>query len=532
MRRFLGSRSSQVLLSALGAILCASAHSAQTTLTTKLVGSGLNRPLWAGAPDGDDRIFVAEKGGRLKIIKNGAVLGTDFLSLVGKVSNGSEQGLLGVAFHPDYASNGFFYVNYTDLNGDTVVSRFTVSATDPDVADAGSEAVILFQTQPFDNHNGGELLFGPDGYLYIPLGDGGLANDPQCRAQKLSSKLGKTLRIDVDSAFPYGIPPDNPFVGVAGAFEEIWHLGLRNPWRAGFDRATGDIFYGDVGQDAREEISFAPAGVGGLNFGWKVMEGTRCNSLGNCPVGTPACGDPLYVPPIYELVHTGGAGGPEAIIGGFVYRGCAIPDLVGTYFFADYNDHIIRSFVYDVGTGTVNNFMDRTAELDPGGGLAIRNIAAFGQDGFGELLIVDNTGGSGGEVFKIVPASASAGTAAVRNGSGVNALCYASQSKPILGNVWKGTIDASQHPGANFTGLVGYALPSSGTFFQGSEILVDLSSSKLFSRTIASSGGIDEFADPVPCDVSLNGAIGYTQAFITGGGVELCNALDVTLGYY
>ncbi len=529
MRRFLGLRTRRMLLSALGVVFCASTQVAQTPLTTKLVATGLNKPLWAGAPEGDDRIFVAEKAGRIRIIKNGAVLATDFLSLVGKVSNGSEQGLLGVAFHPNYASNGFFYVNYTDLNGDTVVARFTVSAGNPDVADPTSEALILFQSQPFENHNAGVLLFGPDGYLYIPLGDGGSANDPQCRAQKLSSKLGKTLRIDVDSAFPYAIPPDNPFVGTPGAFPEIWHLGLRNPWRAGFDRATGDIFYGDVGQDQREEISFAAAGAAALNFGWKIMEGTRCNSLNNCPPGTPGCGDPGYVPPIYELLHSGGS---FSIIGGYVYRGCEIPDLVGTYFFADYYDDKIRSFVYDVGTGTVNNFMDRTAELAPGGGLSIVNIASFGEDGFGELLIVDHSAGGAGEVFKIVPASASAATAAVRNGSGVNAVCYASQSQPILGNVWKATIDASQHPGANFTGVVGYSLPSSGTFFGGSEILVDLSSSKLFSRTIASSGGIDEFEAPVPCDVSLNGAIGYTQAFITGNGVELCNALDLTLGYY
>ncbi len=531
MKRFFGIDSRSAFPFVLGALVCASAAHAQTPLTTELVASGLNRPLWAGAPGGDPRIFVAEKTGRIKIVENGVVLPTPFLSLAGKVSGGSEQGLLGVVFHPDYAQNGLFYVNYTDLNGDTVIARFQVSATDPNVADPASEALILAQAQPFDNHNGGDLHFGPDGYLYIPLGDGGSANDPGCRAQKLSSRLGKILRVDVDSAFPYAVPPDNPFVGTAGAFPEIWHYGVRNPWRVGFDGATGDLYVGDVGQDLREEISFAAAGVGGLNFGWKVLEGTLCNSLTNCPGTVLPCTAPGYVPPIYELVH-GGTNGPEAIIGGFVYRGCAIPSLVGTYFFADYNDDKIRSFVFDVPTNTVTNFQDRTAELDPGGGLAIKNIASFGQDGFGELLIVDNSAAGAGEVFKIVPAGASAALATSRNGAGTNALCYANQSLPILGNLWRSTIDTSEHPGATLVGIVGYALPSSGAFFGPSEILVDLSSTRLFSMVLPSSGGIVTFEGPIPCDAALNGAFAATQAFVAGGGAELCNAIDVVLGYY
>jgi glucose/arabinose dehydrogenase len=526
MRSFLGFdfRTAAVLL--LGAPAFVPAASAQTPLATELVASGLNRPLWAGAPEGDPRIFVAEKTGRIKIVVNGAVLATPFLSLVGKISNGSEQGLLGVAFHPNYAQTGWFYVNYTDLNGDTVIARFQVSA-DPNVAEPTSETLILAQPQPFDNHNGGDLHFGPDGYLYVMLGDGGSANDPGCRAQKLSSRLGKILRYDVDSATPYAIPPDNPFVGVAGAFPEIWHYGVRNPWRVGFDRLTGDLYIGDVGQDAREEISFAPAGMGGLNFGWRVMEGTRCNGLGSCLAGTPACGAPELVPPIYEYSHSPGS---KSVTGGFVYRGCAIPSLQGTYFFADYLDDKIRSFIYDTTNG-VQNFQDRTAELAPGGGLSIQNIASFGEDGFGELLILDNTGSSQGEVFKIVPAGANAALATARNGGGTNASCYTNQSLPILGNLWRTTIDASLHAGATFVGIVAHTLPSSGTFFGASEVLVDLGSTKLYQAVQTSTGGVATFEGVLPCDAALQGMTAATQAFILGGGIELCNAVDVTLGY-
>ena len=527
MRPGFDPRTAALLL--LGTPALAPTAAAQTPLTTQLVASGLGRPLWAGAPEGDPRLFVAEKTGRIKIVQNGAVLVTPFLSLVGKISNGSEQGLLGVAFHPNYAQNGFFFVNYTDVNGDTVIARFQVSATDPNVAEPTSETLILFQPQPFDNHNGGDLHFGPDGYLYVMLGDGGSANDPGCRAQKLSSRLGKILRYDVDSGLPYAIPPDNPFVGVAGAFPEIWHYGLRNPWRVGFDRATGDLYIGDVGQDAREEISFAAAGEGGLNFGWRVMEGTRCNGLGSCLAGTPACAAPDFVPPIYELFH-GGAGSPGSITGGYVYRGCAIPSLVGTYFFADYLDDKIRSFTYDTTNG-VQNFQDRTAELAPGGGLSIQNIASFGEDGFGELLILDNTGSGQGEVWKIVPAGSSAALATARNGGGTNASCYASMSLPILGHLWSTSVDASQHPGSTFVGFVAYALPSSGTFFGTSEVLVDLASPKLFQSVQTSSGGVATFEGVLPCDASLQGMTAATQAFVLGGGVELCNAVDITLGY-
>ena len=498
-------------------------------VTTKLVAGGLNRPIWAGAPRGDARIFVAQKAGQVRIVAGGVVLPGFFLNLGGRVSTGSEQGLLGLAFHPDYAQNGFFYVNYTDLGGRTVVSRFTVSA-DPNVADASSELVILTQIQPFDNHNGGDLHFGPEGYLYVFFGDGGSANDPGCRAQRLSGLLGKIARIDVDSASPYAIPPDNPFVGVSGARGEIFHYGLRNPWRNGFDRLTGDLFIGDVGQALVEEIDVAPAGSAGLNFGWKMMEASLCNSLSNCDPGTPDCNDPALVAPIVELTH---ANGSFAITGGTVYRGCLCPSEYGKYFFADFADNKIRSLLYDRTTGTVSGLTDRSLELAPGGGLAIRNIASFGEDGFGELLIIDHTTGAGaGEVFKMVPAGAVGALNVVRNGAGVNRSCFTAASLPIIGGLWETHVDASATPGARLTALFGYTAPASGSFLGRHEILVDLASALRVQLVQASSGGTDVFRMPLPCNLGLAGRTLYFQAAVIGNRVELCNALDSTLGHY
>jgi len=394
-----------IALVALPAFL-ASAASGQTPtpLTTIRVANGLSRPVYAGSPRGDDRIFVLEKQGRIRIIQGGAVLPTAFLDIQSSASNGSEQGLLGLAFHPDFASNGLFYVNYTRTNGNTRIARFNVSSN-PNVADRNSEQVLIDQSQPYSNHNGGGIEFGPDGYLYVGFGDGGSGNDPSCNAQKMTTFLGKMLRIDVDGGSPYSVPATNPFVGQAGALPEIFHLGLRNPWRFSFDRLNGDLYIGDVGQDSREEISFAAAGASGVNFGWKVMEGTRCNTSSSCPGGTPACNSPTYTNPIYELTH-GGFSGPCSIMGGYVYRGCAIPDLQGAYFFADYCDNKIRTFNYSAG-GNVTGFLDRTNELKPAG-LSIRSITAFGEDGAGEILIVDY---NGGEIFQVIAASTPQGFA-------------------------------------------------------------------------------------------------------------------------
>ncbi|MFT5289536.1 MAG: glucose/arabinose dehydrogenase [Planctomycetota bacterium] len=377
--------------------LCLTSISAQTALTTELVVNGLSTPIFMTAPAGDSRLFVVEQGGRIQIIENGGELPTPFLDLSTTVSGSSEQGLLGLAFDPNYAQTGLFYVHYTTGSGSgkSVVERYSVSA-DPDIANAASGTPVLEVVQPYTNHNGGMLTFDRDGYLLIGFGDGGSSNDPGCRSQDLSTWLGKMLRIDVSNGLPYMIPSDNPYVGTGGAMPEIYQVGLRNPWRFSVDALTGDVVIGDVGQNANEEISFFSYGEGGVNFGWRVMESTRCNGFGNCPTGTtPACNDPAYRGPIYDLPQSTGA---RSITGGYVYRGSEIPDLQGTYFFADYIDSKIRTFNYDTTNG-VQNFLDRTSELAPGSGLSLKSIASFGEDGFGELYICDR---SGGELFKVV----------------------------------------------------------------------------------------------------------------------------------
>ena len=367
-------------------------------LGTVRVASSLNRPIQVTAPEGDHRLFIVEQPGVIRILENNEVLGTPFLDIDVKIPNitgNDERGLLGITFDPDYAENGYFYVHYTNLSSDGVIARYSVSA-DPNVADVASEEIILVVDQPFTNHNGGDLHFGPDGYFYIGLGDGGSGGDPGDRAQCLDEILGKMLRIDV-SDLPYSIPPDNPFVGVAGAREEIWALGLRNPWRFSFDRLTGDMYIGDVGQNVWEEIDFQPAdSEGGENYGWRIMEGDHCYTDSDCNDPPILCNDPSLTDPIHEYSHATGC----SVSGGFVYRGPLIPSLQGTYFFADFCSPTIWSFEYD--GNSVNNFTDRTAELAPGGGLSIGSIAGFGEDGFGELYICDRDGGASGEVYRIV----------------------------------------------------------------------------------------------------------------------------------
>jgi len=276
------------------------------------------------AGDGSNRLFLVEQRGRIFIFKDGAVLETPFLSMQGKLAGGDEQGLLSLAFAPDYVDSGYFYVWYTQIAGDTVLSRFQVS-DNPDVADPGSEQVVLPVAQPFDNHNGGRLQFGPDGMLYLGLGDGGAANDPDQRAQDGSTLLGKLIRIDVDPVHQtYAIPADNPFVGDSNVRDEIWALGLRNPWRMSFDTLTGDLFVADVGQNQREEVNFQPASSnGGENYGWDIMEGTRCIPSG--------CNPASFVLPVAEYNHDLGC----SITGGEMYRGSAYPGLYGTYLFGD-----------------------------------------------------------------------------------------------------------------------------------------------------------------------------------------------------
>ncbi len=391
-----------------------SSHAGGTPLTAERIVFGLTQPLYLTHAPGDfNRLFVLEKAGRIKIIENGVVLPTPFLNITSIVNSSTlEFGLLGMAFHPQYHQNGYFFLNYIALNGDSVIARFRVTAN-PNVADPASRETVLYLAQPSSNHRGGWLDFGPDGYLYCTFGDGGGQNDPSNRAQNLNLLQGKLLRLDVDGpdnimgnadddGFPaeplklYTIPPTNPFVGIAGE-DEIFAYGLRNPWRAAFDRSVGHLYIADVGQNAWEEIDFIPVGSpGGQNFGWRCMEGNHCTGLSGCTCSLNCPSGSGLTCPIYEYGHALGV----SITGGYVYRGCAIPDLKGYYFFADYQSGRIWSFRYN-GV-SVSAFEERTAELDPPGAIQINSIASFGEDAYGEIYLVDH----GGEIFKIVPAVA------------------------------------------------------------------------------------------------------------------------------
>jgi glucose/arabinose dehydrogenase len=355
-------------------------------LTAVRVASGLEDPVDLQAAPGDrSRLFVAEQGGRIRVVRGGSVVAT-FLDLRSRVSRGGEQGLLGLAFHPRYDSNGRFFVNYTDQAGDTHIAEFRVTSN-PEVADANSERTILFVGQPFDNHNGGGLAFGPDGLLYIALGDGGSGGDPFRNGQSLGTLLGKILRIDVDSGNPYAIPSSNPFTGTAGARGEIWALGLRNPFRFSFDRSTGDMYIGDVGQNRREEVSVGIASRrGGENYGWNITEGSLCFSPGT---GCNTSGLTLPV-----LDYATGPGGTCAVTGGYVYRGCRMPGYQGTYFYGDYCAAFVRSFRLVSGAAADQRDFSAALSRDVGA------LSSFGQDLDGELYIVDR---DGGEVFRISP---------------------------------------------------------------------------------------------------------------------------------
>jgi glucose/arabinose dehydrogenase len=340
-----------------------------------LVTGGLSQPVGLVAAPGDTtRLFIVEKTGTIRILRSGTLLPRPFLDVSGRVSAGSEQGLLGLAFHPGYAANGRFFVDYTDAAGDTRVVEFQASAN-PDSASA-TEKEILFVDQPFANHNGGQLVFGPDGKLYIGLGDGGSGGDPQGNGQNLGTLLGKILRIDVDAASPYAVPPDNPFVGQAGAKGEIWSYGLRNPWRFSFDPETGAMWIGDVGQDAWEEIDMEPAGQGGRNYGWNRMEGTHCYPPNS------SCNPAGITLPIAEYDHGAGC----SVTGGFVYRGMELPELRGTYFYGDYCTGIVRSI--RLVNGAPPQQLDWTPALRTAAGGAMQGLSSFGVDSRGELYLI------------------------------------------------------------------------------------------------------------------------------------------------
>jgi len=392
------------MIASMGASSAALGGAGIEPLTKELVASGLDHTVFVGHAPGDyKRLYIMEKQGRIKVLNliTGGVSPSLFLnidSLVGGgTSTNNEQGLLGLAFHPDWQTNDTFFVYYTNNSGNTTVSKYT--ALSKDDADESSGDIIFTYSQPFSNHNGGWLGFGPnDGMLYISLGDGGSGGDPGNRAQDITNQLlGKMLRVDVDgddfAGDPnkdYAIPAGNPFASTSGD-DEIWAYGLRNPWRCSFDRDTGELYIGDVGQGGWEEIDFQRGNpFGGQNYGWRCREGAHNFNFS----GT--CSSQSFVEPVYEYNHGFGT----SLTGGNVYRGCAIPSLAGTYFLADYNSAQIVSFTYQLGFGVVN-LVTRTGELSGGG--TLNQISSFGEDARGELYVVDQGSGSSGQVFRIVP---------------------------------------------------------------------------------------------------------------------------------
>ena len=369
------------------------------------VASGFDAPVFATAAPGDpDRLYVVEKTGQIRILDplTGTVNSADFLTVPqGQIKTGGEQGLLGLAFHPNYASNGLFYVYLTNSAGNIQVRSYSRDTANPDQANAASGDVILTIAHPVNaNHNGGWISFGPDGYLYIATGDGGAGGDPPNNAQNVNSLLGKMLRIDVNSdGFPgdpsrdYAIPADNPFVGANGA-DEIWAIGLRNPWRPSFDRVTGDLYIADVGQDRYEEVNFQAAGAaGGLNYGWKVMEGLNVYD-GTIP-GNPLPGSPVLTDPVIAYPHASDGTGGFSVTGGYVYRGPS-DGLQGSYLYADFVTNQLWSF--RMVNGAAVDAANRTGQLVEVGG-SVDQIASFAEDGHGNLFII----GLDGEIFLLDP---------------------------------------------------------------------------------------------------------------------------------
>ncbi|HSM58344.1 MAG TPA: PQQ-dependent sugar dehydrogenase [Candidatus Sulfomarinibacteraceae bacterium] len=352
-----------------------------TSLRLAPVVSGLSQPTYL-THAGDERLFVTEQSGRIQVIENGQIAATPFLDITDRVGlNANEQGLLSVAFHPDYRENGYFYVNYTDNNGDTVISRFQ-AGPDAAQADRDGEMVLLTVDQPYGNHNGGQLQFGPDGYLYVGMGDGGSGGDPQNHGQDPTTLLGALLRLDVDhgDGAPYAIPPTNPYADGDGGRAEVWAIGLRNPWRFTFDRETGDLFVADVGQNQYEEVNVVPAGLGGgVNYGWNIMEGAHCYRDQNC-------NQEGLLLPVVEYSHPQGG---CSVTGGYVYRGQQYPDLVGNYLFADYCSGMVWS-LFQSAEGQWQWSEQAIATVDG-------SPTSFGEDAGGELYIVDH----GGAIYQI-----------------------------------------------------------------------------------------------------------------------------------
>jgi glucose/arabinose dehydrogenase len=349
------------------------------TIGLQSFATNFTRPLEI-ANAGDSRLFIVEQGGIIKILNpDGTTNPNAFLNITGQVSTGNEQGLLGLAFHPNYATNGFFYTNHTNTSGSTVITRYSVDSANPNLANASSGTVLLTIAQPYANHNGGTLKFGPDGYLYIGMGDGGSGGDPENRAQNTNELLGKILRIDVNSGTPYGIPAGNPYVGIAGA-DEIWAIGLRNPWKFSFDKNLGNLWIADVGQNNIEEINIAAATQSGLNYGWRCYEGDTAYNTAGCPSQTS------MKFPLKTVNHSTGV---CSVTGGYVYNGTVYPNFKGLYFFTDYCNP-------KIGMMTSSGTLTYSQEF------AGNNFSTFGEDVNGELYIADITNGT---IFKIIDTS-------------------------------------------------------------------------------------------------------------------------------
>ena len=411
-------RSSVFVVLVCAAVVAGHRTAAQSPLIGRVYASGFSSPVaFVQDSTSNSRQFVVQQAGRIRVVENGSVLSADFLNLTASITSGGERGLLGMALSPDYATSRRFYVNFTDLAGNTVIARFLRSTANPAVADASSRfdlqwpSGLKYIPQPYPNHNAGHLAFGPDGYLYIGLGDGGSGNDPENRAQNPAELLGKMLRIDVNVAASnvngYVVPSTNPFVngGPTGVLKEIWSFGLRNPWRYAFDMpsvgGTGALIIADVGQGAWEEVDYEPANRPGRNYGWRNREGAHP------AVTSPA---PVYVPPtaltdpIWEYSHSVG----QSITGGLVYRATALPATFrGRYFFADYVQGRVWSMALSInpttGEATASTPTDHTTEL--GGSAVLGNISAFGTDAAGELYVVNHSGGTIVKILATTPPS-------------------------------------------------------------------------------------------------------------------------------
>jgi glucose/arabinose dehydrogenase len=376
----------RALLLSLGGLVLAGAGCASgraEPIRLARVAGGLDRPLLVVAPPRDARLFVVEQAGRVRVIERGRLRRAPFLDIRRQVTSGGEQGLLGLAFHPRFRRNGLFYVDYTDRAGDTRIVEYRAPAAG-DRADPGSARLLLRIRQPYANHNGGHLVFGPDGMLYIGTGDGGSAGDPHGNGQRVDTLLGKILRLDVtrrSGGRPYAIPPGNPFARAGGGRPEIYHWGLRNPWRFSFDRVRGDLWIGDVGQNAVEEIDFRRAGTGGgANFGWNAFEGTR--RFGGRPRGPT-------VPPVAQYGHALGC----SVIGGFVYRGSRVRSLRGRYVFADYCSGRFWTLRAGPRPGGMREITSRLS-------VRLSSVTSFGEGAAGELYVT-----AGSAVYRLDPGS-------------------------------------------------------------------------------------------------------------------------------